>query len=142
MMPCILWTGAVQSAGYGNRKVGGKWMLAHRYAYLQIHGSIPDGYEVDHLCENKLCINAEHLEAVPPVVNTRRASRGNAAKTHCKHGHELSDDNVYRRPDRPHTRMCRICRSEAMARSRAKPDQREKARIRSQQWRDTKRAAS
>lgn len=55
--------------------------LAHRYYYEQAKGPIPDGYHVDHLCVSRTkgrggsraCCNPEHLEAVPPIVNTRRA---------------------------------------------------------------------
>lgn len=45
---------------------------AHRFSYLISKGSIPTGFEVDHLCHNKLCVNPEHLEAVSHKVNCQR----------------------------------------------------------------------
>lgn len=35
-------------------------------------GPIPDGMVLDHLCENKLCVNINHLEPVTSSENTRR----------------------------------------------------------------------
>lgn len=31
-------------------------------------------------------------------------------RTHCQHGHELTEANVYRPPSRPNERECRICK--------------------------------
>jgi len=43
-----------------------------RLAYTALKGAIPEGYEVDHLCKNKACLNGWHLEAVTPSVNRER----------------------------------------------------------------------
>lgn len=45
---------------------------AHRVAYIAICGPIPQGLELDHLCENKLCVNPDHLEAVTHRENVIR----------------------------------------------------------------------
>lgn len=45
---------------------------AHRIAWEAIHGPIPEGRELDHLCENKLCVNPEHLELVTRQENVVR----------------------------------------------------------------------
>lgn len=37
------------------------------------NGPIQGGYEPDHLCRNKLCINLEHVEIVTKEENNRRA---------------------------------------------------------------------
>lgn len=106
---CWVWTGAKNSKGYGSVAAGVKnrSMLAHRRAYEVFHGPIPVGLTVDHLCRNTLCQNVAHMELVTASENSRRA---NAARTHCKRGHELSGDNLYlqKRGDRTH-RVCRTC---------------------------------
>ena len=62
---CWLWTGATQTRGYGSVGVGnGRTALAHRVAYQQTVGPIPDGMTIDHVCENKVCVNPDHLEVV------------------------------------------------------------------------------
>lgn len=92
MNACILWTGAVQSSGYGSVTDGqGGTMLAHRKAWSEKHGTIPGELTVDHLCRTKLCINTDHMELVTRSENSRR---GDAARTHCKHGHPLSGANL------------------------------------------------
>jgi hypothetical protein len=46
--------------------------MAHRVAYEQFVGTVPDGLELDHLCENKACVNPGHLEPVTRSENVRR----------------------------------------------------------------------
>ena len=53
-------------------------ICAHKFAYETIHGPVPSGHELDHLCEVKLCVNPNHLEVVTHAVNCqRRNNRGN-----------------------------------------------------------------
>lgn len=88
----------------------------HRVVYLETYGpeSIPDGWEVDHRCRNRACINPAHLEAVTHQVNCQR---GKGSITHCKHGHEFTAANTYVNP-RTGGRTCRTCQREAGQRFR------------------------
>jgi len=50
------------------------------------------------------------LEAVTPRENTLRGNAALALRTNrCKRGHELTEDNVYRRSTRPRHRECKTC---------------------------------
>lgn len=90
---CWIWTGS-NSKPFPNAAVYGKYThrgVAHRVAYELLVGPIPEGLELDHLCRVTLCVNPAHLEPVTRAENQRRRS---AARTHCKHGHALTPDNI------------------------------------------------
>ncbi len=52
---------------------------AHRVYYERVHGPIPDGLDLDHLCNQRDCVNPEHMESVTRSVNClRREARKRA----------------------------------------------------------------
>jgi len=113
---CWLWTGDVNAYGYGQMYAGkvekrSRRLLAHRCAWELLRGPIPHGLELDHLCRNHACVNPDHLEPVTHAENMARSAR--ARQTHCKHGHELTPENVLVRRRGPggtwKTRRCRQC---------------------------------
>ena len=74
---CWVWARSLDKEGYG--RWAGK--SAHRFFYEKFVGPIPDGLEIDHLCNNPSCVNPEHLEPVTHQENMRRQSyRRRAAK--------------------------------------------------------------
>lgn len=109
---CILWD-AAHNQGYGLIVVSidgrARNFRAHRCAWLLKFGPMPLGKVMDHLCGNRGCVNTDHLESVTNRINVLRG-RGttaeNAAKTHCKYGHEFTPENTKKVAL---GRSCRIC---------------------------------
>ena len=109
---CWLWTGGVTPAGYGRVKWDHADVTVHRLTWEWKNGPIPDGLQLDHLCRNRRCVRPSHLEPVTCRENLRRGNGWagrNAQKTHCKYGHEFTDENIYYPPTRPNQRNCRAC---------------------------------
>ena len=133
--PCLTWTGAKTTLGYGTIGWQGKKVYAHRLAYETLVGPIPEGLVIDHLCRNRACVNVNHLEPVTQGVNALRGvgvMALNARKTHCKRGHEFTPENTY--IDADGRRGCRTCRR--MAR-RAADRRRAQERQQSEEMPDT-----
>jgi hypothetical protein len=117
---CWLWKGSKNWGGYGQVNMGGKNVRSvHKVAYELFHGSVPEGLQLDHLCRVRHCVNPAHLDAVTQRDNLLRGdgpTAKNARKTHCKHGHELSGDNLYAGTGR----ICRICKRHRERKKRAR----------------------
>lgn len=71
---CWIWRGA--GGRYGKFLMPGIGSTtAHRASWVLFRGPVKDGWQVDHLCMVRLCVNPDHLEPVPPVVNVYRERR-------------------------------------------------------------------
>jgi hypothetical protein len=123
---CWFWTAATTASGYGAIADDGRRMqVAHRVAYELAVGPIPAGLHLDHLCRNRNCVNPAHLEPVTCRTNLLRGETlqaANAAKTHCKRGHEFTPENtgVYVDKRGGEHRRCRECANDAASRSRVR----------------------
>ena len=116
---CWLWQGSLDRDGYGRISVrpesgtgASLRKAAHRVSYEAFVGPIPDGMTIDHTCRTRACVNPAHFELVPLVENIARrvyvrANHRNAAKTHCKNGHEFTAENT--RIGSRGDRICRAC---------------------------------
>jgi hypothetical protein len=130
---CLLWTGAVDKAGYGRSKGYGPAageVYIHRIVYLLLVGPIPDDPEldldIDHECHNRdltcrskgnACRHRRCGEQTHLLLKTHARNKLGAIKTHCKHGHPMSGDNLRVDP-RTGMRICKACKREEQRRFR------------------------
>ena len=119
---CWLWTGKTAD-GYGQFGLGRRiqgLIYAHRFAYEQRHGPIPEGLELDHLCRVRHCVNPAHLEAVTHRENILRGEGHNAVihrAGQCGSGHSYTPENGYRSQNGKW--QCRTCNTIRARRYRA-----------------------
>jgi hypothetical protein len=82
---CINHPGGMFPSGYGAKWWLGATRKAHRVAYCQAHGLLPkdiEGIIIRHKCDNRACINPDHLEPGNHADNMRdmvvwqRSARG------------------------------------------------------------------
>lgn len=78
---CIVWTGGLTTAGYGQIRFRESRVRAHRYAWERVHGPIPEGMHVDHRCWNHACCNPAHLRLATHKQNMENRSGPDAQST-------------------------------------------------------------
>lgn len=110
---CWRWRGYPNGPGYGKFTIGRDNIYAYRFSYEAFVGPVPEGLTIDHLCGDPTCVRPSHLEPATQRENILRGSGPtavNARRTHCKHGHPLSGDNLMLvRSGGSVRRRCREC---------------------------------
>ena len=90
---CWLWSGSVIQ-GYGQLKINGKMMLAHRFSFLLHNGNINEKLMVLHSCDNPQCVNPEHLSQGTAQDNADDRTNRKRSAYGVKNGHSTMPERT------------------------------------------------
>jgi len=92
---CWIWTGA-KKLGYGVFRLNNEAHLAHRVSYEWARGLITNGFEVDHTCFNKDCVNPGHLRLLSHSHNGQnRAGANRNSKSGVRGVYWVAERNLW-----------------------------------------------
>lgn len=83
--PCHIWTGPTsgegRGGGYARMSLDGQTVAVHIVRFTNKNGFVPGKKQIDHMCNNRLCVNDEHLQMVTHKKNQKlRIQRARKAK--------------------------------------------------------------
>jgi len=50
--------------------------MYHRHKWEEANGTIPEGYEIDHMCKNRACCNLDHLRLLTSSAHRTKDNTG------------------------------------------------------------------
>jgi HNH endonuclease len=100
---CWLWTGCINKRrrGYGQFRLRGQLVSAHRAAWILTHGNVAAELDVCHRCDNPSCVRPDHLFVGTRGDNMRDCANKNRlhAQQHPEAFKWGPEHEFYRRPE-------------------------------------------
>jgi len=78
---CWEFTGGIIPDGYGNFPTKDGNFRAHRFSYMIYKGELEEGKVIMHTCDNRKCVNPEHLKQGTQQENVLDCSAKNRMNT-------------------------------------------------------------
>ena len=77
--PCHIWqggnSGTGRGGGYARMSLSGQTVAVHIVSWVNKNGFVPGKKQIDHKCNNRLCVNELHLEMVTHKQNQKRRAK-------------------------------------------------------------------